>query len=178
MTKVTRRKAEQKAKEVLEQYDIARPPVPVERLVQDIGARLKFEPFEGDVSGMLFRRGEEVVVGVNATHPLVRQRFTIAHELGHYFLHENQGDLFVDRSARVHWRDANSGTATQKQEIEANQFAAALLMPEDMIHVEAQKCAAFSEDELIATLAERFRVSDAAMRFRLQNLDLIVPVSF
>jgi Zn-dependent peptidase ImmA (M78 family) len=68
------------------------------------------------------------VIGVNPAHHLNRQRFTIAHELGHYFLHEGLEE-HVDQNFRVEWRNADTSRAVNWQKIQANRFAAELLMP-------------------------------------------------
>lgn len=174
------KQVEKRANEVLAAHGIDRAPVPVERIVQAEGASLQFEAFDGDVSGMLLRHDDRTVIGVNAAHPTTRQRFTIAHELGHYFLHDSDRELFVDRSARIKWRDAKSSTATHTEEIEANRFAAALLMPRDLVEREAERLLplADSDDDLIGQLSEMFKVSTEAMRYRLENLGVLVPTSF
>jgi Zn-dependent peptidase ImmA (M78 family) len=56
------------------------------------------------VSGILFRDGEHHVIGVNSAHPLARQRFTIAHELGHRALHPGR-ELILDVPVRVNLMD-------------------------------------------------------------------------
>jgi Zn-dependent peptidase ImmA (M78 family) len=60
------------------------------------------------------------------------QRFTIAHELGHRALHPGH-ELILDVPVRFNMRDGTSGTATDLEEIEANAYAAALLIPARMI---------------------------------------------
>jgi len=62
----------------------------------------------------------------NDPHPLVRQRFSIAHEIGHFILHQKQGQLFIDKTYKVFLRDQLSSSGENIQEIQANQFAAAL----------------------------------------------------
>ena len=62
----------------------------------------------------------------------MRQRFTIAHELGHRALHPGR-ELILDVPVRVNLRDKTSSMASDIEEIEANAFAATLLMPEQMI---------------------------------------------
>ena len=103
-------------------------PVPVARLAQVKNVLIRYEPFPGKLSGMLHRDGERVVIGVNALHPEKRKRFTIAHELGHLMLHKNE-KLHVDSSSLVALRSELSSMAVDDHEIEANQFAAELLMP-------------------------------------------------
>src|SRR5690606_34680315 len=86
------------------------------------------EPFRDDeVSGVLLREPNRTTIIVNARNAPARQRFTIAHEIGHYKLH--RGAVYLDGRTRVNLRDGLSSTATDREEIEANAFAAALLMP-------------------------------------------------
>src|SRR5262245_61528186 len=102
------------------------PPVPVERLAEGLGAEIVYQSFEGDVSGMLYRDENRNLIGVNSAHGANRQRFTIAHEIGHLKLHAGK-PVFVDSfGGRVNLRDGTSDL----QEVEANAFAASLLMPQ------------------------------------------------
>jgi Zn-dependent peptidase ImmA (M78 family) len=65
------------------------PSVPVEQIAESYGIELRYEPAEQELSGALIRKGrKEVVIGVNSSHHPNRQRFTIAHEIAHFLLHE------------------------------------------------------------------------------------------
>ena len=165
--------ARRKAAELLETVGVAAPPVPVETLAEVMGAVVRYQPFEGQMSGLLYRSGERAVIGINSMHPRVRQRFSIAHELGHLTLHEPA--FQIDQHAFVALRGPKSSSATDPMEIEANQFAAALLMPEDLV---AESVAALGEDPdvqvAVAMLARRFDVSEQAMLIRLTSLRWIV----
>lgn len=105
--------------------------VNVAAMAEARGAAVVYEAFPHDVSGMLVRQDDSIVIGVNQDHPESRQRFTIAHELGHLILHRGR-PLVVD-SVRVNLRDSRSSMATDLEEIEANSFAAELLMPRDLV---------------------------------------------
>lgn len=168
------------AKDLLKRLGVPQPPIPVEDLARQLGAQLSFEPFGGDVSGMIVRDGERVVIGVNSAHAGTRQRFTIAHELGHLVLHEGQR-VIVDRSLKVNLRDPRSALATNSQEIAANAFAAELLMPEDILRAEVARTVAerpsISDTVLVAELARRFDVSGQAMTYRLVNLRILSPLA-
>ena len=61
-----------------------------------------------------------------------RQRFTIAHEIGHFLLHTDE-DVHIDEKRPIGRRDDLSSQAVDACEIEANQFAAELLMPESLV---------------------------------------------
>lgn len=170
------KKSAKAAAELLKQFRIQKAPVPVELIAKGLGAKLQFEPFDGndDVSAMLFRDGANTVIGVNAAHAHTRQRFSIAHECGHLKLHK--GQLYVD--ARVNFRNAVSSKAIDPEEIEANAFAAELLMPEEFILVEIEKVVGkrktHDAEIVTAELSKIFEVSRQAMEIRLTNLGLIV----
>jgi len=130
-----------------------------------------------DVSGMLYRRGTATVMVVNAHHHPHRQRFTIAHEIGHHRLHD--ADAYLDGTATLRFRDGTSATGTDQEEREANGFAACLLMPAPWVHERFVQLLtgrrALDEDDAIVRLARQFDVSEQAMRFRLVNLGLLDP---
>lgn len=164
-------RAEQAALELIERFGIEEAPVPVEDIATALGADVQIEPLEGGLSGVLYREGDRTVLGVNGWHAEVRQRFTIAHELGHLQLHQDA--LFVD--GLLH-RDSTSSRAVNTHEIEANAFAAELLMPRHMLLEELRRrlpeSGATDPSKLTRHLAEEFEVSEQAMEFRLANLGL------
>lgn len=166
---------ERKAIGVLQQFGVKEAPVPVEAIARQLGAQLTYEPFEGEVSGMLYRSGKQAVIGVNSRHASTRQRFTVAHEVGHLVLHKGQ-PVFIDRFMRVNWRRGES----DQEEVQANAFAAELLMPRDLMQSEID--AVLSKGSVtprivVAELAKRFEVSAEAMSYRLTNLGLLDPYS-
>lgn len=171
---------EREAAKVLETYEIVRPPVPVAEIAKRMGFRVVYEPFDGDVSGMLYREqgDDDSVIVVNTLNAKVRQRFTIAHEIGHHVLHDNV--LFVDKPVAVRFRDSRSSLAISLEEIQANKFAACLLMPELWVIEEANRELArdpsVAGEELVERLARTFDVSRQAMEFRLGDLGVWGPL--
>lgn len=169
----TKARIREAAEELLRSENVGEPPVPVERLARRLGAQLRYEPFEGDLSGLLFREADRVVIGVNSLHPKTRQRFTIAHELGHLVLHTDDA-IHVDKKFRVRLRDEVSAQAIDPAEIAANTFAAELLMPAAMLKRDVTgHTLDFEDDEFIRSLAHRYKVSLQAMIFRLTNLGFV-----
>lgn len=170
---------EARAIDLLDKYRVGKPPVPVERIARSEGAQVAFEPFEGELSGMLYRdpNGANVIV-VNSLTAKTRQRFTVAHEIGHLLLHAQT--LQVDRPISVRFRDERSSLAVDLDEIAANQFAAALLMPRDWVLADADRLlnrdSTLSDEAVVGELAERYGVSRQAMEFRLANLGLWTPL--
>ena len=108
----------------------------VETIAKNLDLTVTAYDLGDGVSGALVIENNKGSIGYNPSHPKVRQRFTIAHELGHYSLHNtSKGDkLFVDKDFIVKYRNAASYTSAElKQEQEANAFGAALLMPKDFV---------------------------------------------
>ena len=159
-----------RADQVLAKAKISAPKVPVLDIAQSLGIKVRLGVLPDDLSGFLVHEKDAVVIGVNSLHPKPRQAFTVAHELGHYHLHPSTN--FVDRKL-IYFRDARSTGAVDKKEIEANQFAADLLMPERFLHHELKGQTVDLEDEdRLANLATTFGVSNQALMFRLINLNL------
>jgi Zn-dependent peptidase ImmA (M78 family) len=169
--------AEQRAIDVLRDAGVRDVPVSVDAIASSLGVDLTYEAYDGEVSGMIYRFDDHAVIGVNSTHAPTRQRFTVAHEIGHYVMHAGQ-PMFVDRfAARVNWRNG----ASNPEEIDANQFAAELLMPREFVAREVERAMkkrrTIDARVLAAQLAKTFEVSTQAMEFRLANLGVLDPLA-
>ena len=174
---------------ILRDMEIEAAPVPVERIAQKLGAQVRFGPFDGDLSGLIFRERDEAVdeeitiIGVNSRHAPTRRRFTVAHEIGHLLLGHldlSEGDLHVDHKFFYKKRSARSSQGVDMEEIQANAFAAELLMPEKFLRHDFEVFRADSieffdleDGELAGALAERYKVSLQTMIIRLTKLGLI-----
>lgn len=168
--KIRRQAIRKLAQSLLHDPQFNSPPVPVEKIAEALGLRIQLEPFEGDISGCTVRQGEKAVVGVNSLHHPNRQRFTIAHEIGHFLLHKGE-EIIVDRGFRINFRDDESGKAENPEEIEANIFAAELLMPRTFLRNDLKdKSVDIEDDALMYELAAKYRVSAQALSYRLLNL--------
>lgn len=148
-------------------------PVDIEVLVKAHNIAIRTQALEDSVSGMLVIKNGHAIIGVNENHHPNRQRFTLAHELGHFLLHRNKSSIFVDAST-IFFRDNTSSDGSKTQEIEANAFAAELLMPEKQVReaVSSQPLDAFDEGA-VRRLAAQFGVSAQAITIRLTRLELI-----
>jgi Zn-dependent peptidase ImmA (M78 family) len=164
----------EKVEELLQQFRVRRPPVPVEKLARKL--KLVLYPLRADdeISGAIIRKvGQRVIIAVNPAHHINRQRFTIAHELGHYFFHEGLEE-HVDENFRVAWRNADSSKAINWTEIEANRFAAELLMPTRFLERDLNSCQNIDK-RTVALLANKYIVSPEAMKIRLSQLGILGP---
>lgn len=158
--------AREAARRVLKEHGVTSAPVPVERIARQLGVRVQYAPLDNDLSGMAHIREGVVIVGVNSLHAPNRQRFTLAHELGHVVLHRHilEDNVHVDR---VLLRNRDSSSGLYKEEVEANSFASELLMPTDIVaEMLGGRQVILDDDEEVAALAKKFRVSESAMRFR------------
>jgi Zn-dependent peptidase ImmA (M78 family) len=152
---------------LLEQHAVSAAPVPIERIVKGSGITLQTGDL-GEVSGLLARTLTTAIIGVNASHPKTRQRFTIAHEFGHYILHEGLIS-HIDKEYRVNYRSSESSDGTNIEEVEANFFAANILMPREFLDRD-EADAALDSDAKVRELAARYKVSGHAMSLRLGNV--------
>lgn len=172
--------AEKKAYHLIEKLNICDYPINVESIAINLNIAVVQQPFENNViSGLLYRDGHNVVIGVNSSHPPTRKRFTIAHEIGHFTMHDgNKLHVDNDENFRVNFRLTDNTNNQDTQEIEANAFAAALLMPEDLIkkaisELEYNIDLSSDHDEHIDNLAKLFEVSKQALLIRLGKLGLM-----
>lgn len=133
------------ADRLLERYKVLGPPIDVERIASGEGLRIERRSMKGD--GHL----EGELLTVNGTHSRTRQRFTIAHEIGHLILHPDGTD--------------------ESSEREADRFASALLMPRAMLREAVGDGADFD------ALRGLFQVSREAMWIALKDARLERKVS-
>lgn len=151
----------------------------IDKFSEYLGISLLQFPFEDDrKSGAIAKKDGKWAIFVNETHPPLRKRFTIAHEIGHFYqykygatsLNEFAKKLDSEGIITDFWIERNG--ESNEAEKEANQIAAEILMPEDIV-----KSFIFNErstlaHKTIADMAKIFGVSETAMAFRLKNLNL------
>lgn len=171
-------KIESEAQTLLDTYKITTLPVPVDEVAKKAGINLFPFDLGDDVSGVLHIINGVSNIGYNPNESKVRQRFTIAHELGHFILHNESGveKVFVDNENYyqfIMFRSSNLTAKDLKKEKEANAFAAALLMPQSFVIKEIQGYNGFdfSDSSMINELAKKFEVSTQAMSYRIINLE-------
>ena len=174
-----------------QRFQLPEPPIPVEDIA-DLFYHLAIDPTDAlpaNTAGRLYI--DNRIIEVRRSDIPVRQRFTIAHEIGHYRLHAIAERLKLDGhscAATVLAADAatlqtlpgfevgplpSSSLSAQDRrriEIEANAFAAELLMPAALIEQAVSSCGCD-----ISALAEQFAVSQQAMQYRLEHLRFLRP---
>lgn len=176
------RNPELAARRLVTSVGIEKPPVNLERIAKRLGIEVMNDDLGDELSGVLIKEGGKLVIVVNGDHHENRRRFTLAHEIGHHVL-GHSGEMFVDKTLRqkavIVRRDGRSSEGTDADEIQANRFAAELLMPKQMIETEVSKRLSGrtppTPEVLVGDLAAQFRVSRQAMGIRLVNLGFLIP---
>lgn len=108
-------------------------PVPVESFIE-VALRIRFSVMDlshlgPGVLGGAFLKKREIVIDQSLVNQLGRYRFTCAHELGHIVLHRKHAAAFEETTAS----GAATAPTTNKLEWQADRFAAAFLMPADLL---------------------------------------------
>lgn len=153
------------AEAILRMTDIHEPAIDP----REVARRLEIPVFDwslGDeISGIFVCFDGRTAIGVNEEHPPVRQRFTIAHELGH-FVYSDRDAIVFDYLGRERGFSFEMSESADS-ETTANQFAADLLMPAIWVRLDFEQ---YGAD--LSILRRRYGVSEQAMWFRLLNLHL------
>ncbi|MRG94624.1 ImmA/IrrE family metallo-endopeptidase [Polyangium spumosum] len=152
------------------------PPIDVKKVAEHLGLRVVEEHLGADVSGLLITGRAQPCICVQKDDFRPRKRFTIAHEIGHHYLrHQFEGGahVHVDRGNFISQRSLRSSEGVDPKEIEANQFAAGLLMPSKLVREAVAKIGGPLHDHHVAQLARDFEVSEQAMTIRLTTLRLL-----
>lgn len=177
---MARRKVRKAAETVLEEAGVSSPPVDIRDLASAV-AHVVEKEMDGEISGMLIPiepkvDGKGWAILVNQDHPRVRKRFTMAHELGHILLH-GYSTAHADSGYKVRFRDPRSSEGSVREEIEANQFAAEILMPEGLLlerlSEEDLEYVSLEGDEgpsKLDPIARDFQVSQEALSIRISSL--------
>ncbi|RYD73247.1 MAG: ImmA/IrrE family metallo-endopeptidase [Verrucomicrobiaceae bacterium] len=171
---------------LLDEHHISAAPVPVEEIAERQGATIRQQPTEDSLSGFLFkdRATGTAIIGVNKDHSPTRKRFTVAHELGHLMLHSYE-QIHVDKAGYgagyglVKLRSDLSSTGLDSEEVEANFFAAEILMPLRLLEEELTKQPTLnmldesSFNAALKSMSKTFKVSPQALNIRLVQLGLL-----
>ena len=148
------------AQRMLKAAGITRAPISLRDVVSYLNLSLverSREPFGSEAA--LVPVGDGHTIELRGRSGERRLRFTIAHEIGHFLLHPERA---------VAERGGATNRASARLEHEADQFAAELLMPDDLV-----RQAVLEDGADVRRLADRFDVSTQAMSLRLRRLGLV-----
>jgi Zn-dependent peptidase ImmA (M78 family) len=156
------------AKKILKESKISSPPVDLLQILRANGIKYEeVEDFPDTVDALFIEDGSSVYAAVNARQHLHRQRFSLAHELGHYFLHRDGGysdPITIDSPPE----EEEFGTKSPL-ESEADMFAGELLVPLEMLKPHAQKP--------LPELSMLFRVSEQVIAIAIsKNMNTLFKI--
>ena len=162
------------AQRVKTQYGDGKLDTPIATILDKVGFKLFLSDLNSDISGLIgvsdslkAKHGTKRVIKINKNESRGHQRFTMAHELGHYIFDYNGKDEY-----------ANAYTLTTRtndvNEIRANRFAAALLMPQEEFknRFHTYKKDNYDMTNIIKLLSLDFDVSETAVERRIKELDI------
>jgi len=164
-TEEAEREAGKLRQQILPNNDLPVDPVII---ATSLGLRVFEAVLESSISGALVKIADEddPVILLNDNEGERRQRFTCAHELGHYVRRINSGEDRLSYQWIDHRRQLQEPWNNEEEQY-ANAFAAELLMPRLLI------TAARQSGKSVVDLASEFQVSASAMGFRLKNLGML-----
>ena len=168
-----------KAKEISKEYNFSKDNVPTDNLdiiINENNILLKYEDLPDNISGALdLRDKEKPIMLINSSQNEKRQNFTKAHELAHYFLQKDDPCLHIDDP--IFYRSQISETGIDIKEVQANTFAAELLMPEDLINellkmnkTDKENINTDFDDDIFSEISKTLKVSLTALTFRISTL--------
>lgn len=163
-TQYTKEQIANIAADILELYGEKTYPIKVVALAEAMGLSVYDATFDrDDVAGII--KANEKKIYICKTDNAKRQRFSIAHEIGHYVLHYNSEYEF-NENKHISFRDSLSTLGFSIKEIEANYFAANILMPKDEV------IKLYNNEFSVMDMANYFAVSQTAMGHRISFLGL------
>lgn len=152
--------------DLLEELGICQPEdIDVEAIAQFCGATVLYEPLEG-CAAQIVASGERALITVKEGAPRARQRFSVAHELGHWMRDRGAVSGFgcTETSFLSEW--AREGKSNPERR--ANRYAADLLLPERLFKPDARN----REMTFVTAgeLADRYQTSLTATAIQLVEL--------
>jgi Zn-dependent peptidase ImmA (M78 family) len=158
--------AKDKARHVIKKYNLNSVPIDLD----NIFTALRYKKIEinkpNGIDGAIMEvKGKGMIVAINKAKTNNRVRFTLAHELGHFFLHHDKRDYYDSEEERQFedFPNSKSSIAKPARESEADVFASELLIPLEQLKKYVKKGHNINE------LAEIFQVSKHAMSIAYQN---------
>jgi len=158
--------ARSEAESLLLQFELKRIPTQLSKIARKLNIAVEYTPLDRELSGMAMIKDDHKLIWINSLHHPNRQRFTLAHEIGHHVLHEDilKDGVHVDKG--ILRRDTVSSKGSDIKEMQANAFASQLLMPNANV-MELGQDLDLDDEDAIKSLAKKFRVSIAAIQYRL-----------
>jgi hypothetical protein len=139
-------------------------PVRLSDIARTLGLTVKAATLPPGISGEIRPDGTHeggFIIRVNRHDSAERQRFTVAHEIGHFLLHRDEIGAGITDDALYR------SSLTDRREAEANRIAADLLMPQALLREWLNRATLLQVEDTVAFMKDNFEVSEAAMKIRL-----------
>lgn len=155
--------APHRAEDIIKKLRIREPSeIDLEDIAMERGVLVRERVLKGS-EARLVRKGRTGIITVDKCIPEEgRKRFAVAHDLGHFELHRESQLIFCTEQDMVVWNE------NKPQEIEANEFAANILMPESLFMVRIGK--EKPNLDIVKALAGEFRTTLTATAVRYAQL--------
>ena len=162
-----------KAQELCAAYGVCQsaPQIDLAKVMSDRGITFVSQSLSDEISGALDMREGKRVILVNSRHSKARQRFSAAHELGHFFIAAPSNEVHM--SAATFFRNALSSKGTDEGEKKANRFAAELLMPSPILRkilLDSWNVIEADDGRALKQIADTFGVSVPALTVKIAGL--------
>ncbi len=167
--KVNHQRVQKAAERLLSLVQTSEPPVSVEEIAQRRGIQVRSIPYDDTLAGLLLWEGGLPIIGINALHDTIRQRFAIAHELAHIELRHHTG-VHIDRAFPSPFStfSAEQAAAIAPTDFEASVIACQILLPTALLAADLRgKTIDFIDDTFVRTLAQRYQVSHQTVLLRI-----------
>lgn len=148
--------------------------IPMDIFVSALGATLIKEPLDR-CDGKIIRGHKKTLIKINSNIPYEeRVRFSIAHEIGHFLLHEKLEVHNETHNTLTWFKDAEKQAQMGIQELEANEFASELLMPKKLF---IKECIGepFSP-QLLERISKRFKTSITSIVYKYCKIKDLHPI--
>lgn len=163
------------ARDILKEMILGNPPIQIKTIVAHLKNKrgIQIEIFKKDFGkggrGIQITeptpKGDNLIIAYNKNHHVHSQRFTVAHELGHFLLGHT-------RNGHDHYLDLFDEGSGDPKEIEANQFAAELLIPATLLKIDIE-----NGIRDVPTLSKKYWVSELAMWRKVLDFNLVKKIN-
>lgn len=159
------------AKSVIDALSIKSYPVPIVKILSDIGFSIYATETQKNISGFILispdlreKFGTDKVIAVDRRDTLGRQRFTIAHEFAHYLFdfNENSDFNFINTY--------DTEKANTEAEMVPSRFAAELLMPSSLFVARYRELSKMTQYDRVQQLVTDFAVTQTSVIKRMEEL--------
>lgn len=172
MTPARRRQINELAEKLREGLDI-RPPIDMKEVAERLGGQVRYVDEEDlPYEALVEKKDDAFVITLVSSKIRQRQNFSIAHELGHLFIHMGYLINPTKWTGITTYEDGvRARYGYSEEELEANEFAGAFLMPSDEFLTVAERCRS-NDHYKLDEIARNFAVSVQAAKTRGQWLGL------